>query len=241
MIHLSTSGDADGSVAILVAGTRSTDLGAGVSSFLSPDAVVIAAPAGVYQLILQVDALGNVDEDDEGDNILVAGEVTVTPSGDPEGDCTDGVDDDFDGLVDCADDDCAGIPYCDPDIVGVEVTGTSLPTVVSQGGTVSLGYGYANMGGGTTTGLSPGQPMVNHVLLSSSTSLLDAVQTLRVGERTSDIDAGDDGFLSPIDVTVSVSAGTYQVLLNVDVTDVVDEGDESNNVLVAGSLTVTAL
>lgn len=50
----------------------------------------------------------------KGDPIYPPGSGTTagTPSGPSEGDCTDGVDGDNDGLLDCEDDDCAGEAAC---------------------------------------------------------------------------------------------------------------------------------
>ena len=237
-IHLSFGSTAATSADILVEGTRTADLVAGGSSFLGVGPRTVLLAPGTYQVVLEVDATDNVVEADEGNNEIVAGTVTVVASTVAE-DCANGIDDDFDGAEDCDDSECAADIVCEPDLVPLSLDGLSLPTTVADGSSITLGYSYQNAGGGPTTGISVGSPMANRVHLSPTTSADDSVAVILSATRTSNLNPGQSSALSPVAVTLTAPAGTWNVLVSVDDDDVVGEGFEGNNVLVAGTLTVT--
>ena len=239
-VHLSTGSSSTSSAAVLLEGWRTVNLGAGASSFLEVTEVEIDVVPGTYNLVLEVDTTGAVDEADEGNNELVGVQVQVTdPSGDE--DCGNGVDDDFDGQVDCEDVDCFFEVSCMPDLVPLAISGVSLPLSVQQGQTVQIGYSYENAGGSPTNSITASTPLINALHLSESTSVADSVTVLLMSSRTEDLNAGQGSSLAPVDATIGIPAGSYQALLEVDQDDVVSEGDEGNNVLVLGEVTVTAL
>ncbi len=101
-----------------------------------------ALPAGLYFLVL--DASYNND----------AGPFTLTVSFDAvpetEVDCTNGIDDDLNGLLDCEDEACAEDPLC----VGFEGDNCAKPFLVNEGQPITADlYGQALTYQGTTEGL----------------------------------------------------------------------------------------
>ena len=237
-IHLSTSQSAADSVAILRSGNRTSTLAPGGSGSLAQAPVTVVVLPGTYWLVLDVDATDVVVEGDETDNELAAGQVIVTPSSNVE-DCTNGIDDDFDTLVDCDDGDCASVIACEPNLVPLAWTGVSLPTTATQGSMVQAGYDYQNAGGGDTTGVSANTPMVNKVHLSTTSDASGSVWELISANRTGNLPGGASSSLPAIPVPTPLLPGTYQVVLEIDATDVVAESDETDNQLVVGTLTLS--
>jgi hypothetical protein len=81
--------------------------------------------------------------------------------------------------------------------------------------------------------------MNNRIHLSPTASAADSVAILLSATRTSNLNPGQSSALSPVSVTVNAPVGTWNVLVSIDDEDSVPEGDDTNNVLVAGTLTVT--
>ena len=238
-VHLATGTSTMSSTAVLLEGWRTVNLGSGASSFRDVTEVEVDAAPGSYHLILEVDSGDHVAEANEGNNELVGIGVTISSVAGDE-DCANGTDDDFDGQVDCDDVDCWGELYCLSDLVPLAATGVVFPLTVQQGQTVQLGYTYENAGGSATNGITESTPLVNALHLSESTSLSDSVAVLLMSSRTEDLNAGQGSSLAAMDVTIGVPPGSYQALLEVDRDDVVAEGDESNNLLVVGGVSVIA-
>ena len=237
-IHLCTGTTAASSVEVVALGQRTSDMSPGATSFLNINPFQVSSPPGTYSLVLQVDATDVVVESDEGGNELLAGQVTVTPNTSSEI-CDNGVDDDFDGNEDCEDSECQSLPACQPDIVPDSVTGTPLPASVQQNASTPLGYSYANDGGGPTTTITSANPMTNGIHLSTTTDIADSVALILTATRTSDLSAGQGSSLAPVSTPIYASPGTYQVILEVDIYDVVGEVDENNNWVWVGQMTVT--
>ena len=237
-IHLATGATAASSVEVVVYGQRTSDLSAGSTSFLNIGPHQVTSPPGTYSVILEVDATDVVPEANEADNELLVGQVTVTPNTSSEI-CDNSIDDDFDGDEDCEDSECQSLLICQPDIVPVSVDGTPLPASVQHDTTTPLGYTYSNDGGGPTTTLSSSTPMTNGIHLSNTTDIADSVALILTATRTSDLPAGQTSSLAPVSTPIYAEAGTYQVILEVDIYDVVAEADENNNWVWVGQLTVT--
>jgi hypothetical protein len=237
-VHLSTGSTATSSVQVLAYGQRTSDLSPGATSFLNIGAHQVTAPPGTYSLILQVDATDVVPEANEADNELYGGQVIVTPNTSSEV-CDNGIDDDFDGDEDCEDSECSALVICQPDIVPDSVDGTPLPATVQQSSTLPLGYSYSNDGGGPTTTISSTTPMTNGIHLSNSTDIADSVALILTATRTSNLAGGQGSSLAPVSTPVYAAPGTYQVILEVDIYDVVAEAEETNNWIWVGELTVT--
>lgn len=138
-----------------------------------------------------------------------------------------------------SDADCQSLAACLPDLLPVSVDGDPLPAQVQEGGTILMGYSYANAGGGPTTGISAANPPTNGIHLSTSTDIADSIGLVTTATRTSNVAAGGDSSLSPVNVPIPVAPGVYQVLFEVDVLDVVVEASETDNWMWAGQLTVT--
>jgi hypothetical protein len=238
-VHLATGTSTMSSVAVLLEGWRTTPLGSGASSFRDVTEVYVDVAPGSYNLVLEVDAEDHVAEADEGNNELLGAGVTVSSNAGDE-DCSNGTDDDFDGLVDCDDVDCWGELSCLSDLVPLAATGVVFPLTVQQGQTVQIGYAYENAGGSATNGITESTPLINALHLSESTSLADSVTVLLMSSRSENLNAGQGSSLAAVDVTIGLSPGSYQALLEVDQDDVVAEGNEGNNVLVVGGVNVTA-
>jgi len=239
-IHISTGSSSTSSAAVLLEGWRTVNLGAGSSSFRDVTEVEVDVVPGTYHLVLEVDADDHIDEVDEGNNELAGVQVQVTGSSAGE-DCDNGLDDDYDGLVDCEDVDCFFEVDCMPDLVPLGISGVTLPLTVQQGQTVQIGYSYENAGGSPTNSITESTPLINALHLSESTSVSDSVTVLVMSSRTDNLNAGQASSLAPVDATIGIPAGTYQALLEVDQDDVVAESSEGNNVIVLGEVTVTAL
>ena len=238
-VHLASGTSSISSAAVVLEGWRTVNLGSGSSSFREVTEVEIDVAPGSYNLVLEVDADDHVDEADEGNNELSGVQVIVTETSSGE-DCGNGVDDDFDGQVDCEDVDCWSELACMPDLVPLAISGVTFPLTVQQGQTIQVGYSYENAGGSATNGITESTPLINALHLSESVSVADSVTVLVMSSRTENLGDGQGSSLAPVDATIGIPAGTYQALLEVDQDDVVAEGSEGNNVLVAGQVTVTA-
>ena len=176
---------------------------------------------------------------DDDDTVIVDDDDTTPPPDDddttlpPDDDDTVIIDDDDTVIID--DDDTAPMM---PNIIPVSIDGPIFPVSLQQGDNLDVGYHYANTGTAPAS-LSSVFPLVNRVHLCTGTTAASSVEVVAVGQRTSDMSPGQTSFLAINGFQVTSAPGTYNLVFQVDATDVVVEADEADNELLAGVVTVT--
>ncbi|MEZ4959761.1 MAG: RICIN domain-containing protein [Saprospiraceae bacterium] len=118
--------------------------------------------------------------------------------------CTDGIDNDGDGLVDCNDPDCAPNASAGPNTSICTGTGTTL-TASATGGTAPYTFAWGNgLGAGATKAVSPGSTTTYTVTVTSATGCSSTAQvtvtvTVCSENCTDGIDNDGDGLVDCAD------------------------------------------
>lgn len=202
-------------------------------------AAAISMPVAAGSWFLVVDGSYG---DDAGEFTLA---VTLSPLDPLEGDCANGLDDDMDGLLDCADDDCEDDVYCvgfpgdncnqalginDGKPIGEEASGISFVYEDTTAGLIDHYSADCAPGSkGSPDGvyfLNLKEPMTVSVKCDFAGNLWPAVYILGEGCMQDDVLACATGFSAEASINVTLPQGKYFIIV-----DASFEGDAGDYVL----------